>query len=127
MDRSFLNPVELYQPGTYSQAVRAGNTLYCAGVVGLDAQARSVGDRRAQIERAYENLVVLLKAGGATPADLVSTRVYLTHASDIALHREIRARYLTDPPTPYTQLVVQALGREDLIIEIECIAVPRGG
>ncbi len=127
MDRLFLNPAELYQPGTYSQAVRVGDTLYCAGVVGLDAQARPVGDRRAQIERAYENLVVLLKAGGATLEDLVSTRVYLTNVADIPLHRDIRAKYLTNPPTPYTQMVVQALGREDLIIEIECIAVTRRG
>ncbi len=126
MPREFINAKNSLTTPTYHQAVKVGNTIYLAGMVGLDAEGRSSPDVAVQIERAYENVKATLAATGATMEDLVTTRVYLTRTEDIPVHREIRQRYLTDPATPYTQIIVKALGREDLLVEIETVAVVDG-
>jgi enamine deaminase RidA (YjgF/YER057c/UK114 family) len=123
MTRTFINPEGLLSTPTYSHAVRVGNTIYCAGVVGLDKMARSSPDPATQIEKAYENLRVLIEDAGARMEEIVLSRVYLTRTEHIETHRAIRSRYITSPATPYTQLIVKALGREDLICEIETIVV----
>ena len=71
--------------GTYSQAVRAGKTLYLSGQIGLDAATgRLVDGIENQIPRVFENLKAVAEAGGGTLADAVKLTVYLTDLAHFA-------------------------------------------
>lgn len=85
MPKQYINPEGYYHTENYSHAVKVGNTIYIAGVVGVDDKGRTFGDGSivTQVDKAYENLKLVLTAAGATMEDLVSTRVYLTRARDI--------------------------------------------
>lgn len=72
--------------GTYSQAVRVGNTVYLSGQIPLDPASGQLvqGDIRAEIERAFANLQAVCEAAGGTLADLVKLNVYLTDLGHFA-------------------------------------------
>lgn len=125
MTKQYINPPDLYVSNAYSHAVRAGNTIYLAGMVGVDLEGNLVGDGSisAQVHGAYRSVKSALKDAGATLDDLVSTRVYLTKHEDIEPYKEAREQYLTRPGPGMTLLIVKALGRADLLFELEAIAV----
>ncbi len=72
--------------GTYSQAVRVGNTVYLSGQIPLDPVSGELvqGEIRAEIERAFANLKAVCEAAGGTLADLVKLNVYLTDLGHFA-------------------------------------------
>ena len=125
MPKQYINPESTYSTDAYSHAVKAGNTIYLAGVVGVDKYGNTVGDGTivTQIDAAYENLKATLAAAGATLEDLVSTRVYLTSADDFEVYKQTREKWLTHPGPTLTVLIVKALGRADLLFELEAVAV----
>jgi len=130
-DVQFLNPAGLGPPPGYSHVVVAhgpGRTIYIAGQVGADgawAVAGGPTDFRAQAVRVFENLKLALRAVGATFKDVVKTNMYLREgAADVAIFRDIRDAYVDRAAPPASTLVyVSALARDDLLIEIEAIAV----
>jgi reactive intermediate/imine deaminase len=72
--------------GTYSQAVRVGNTVYLSGQIPLDPVSGELvqGEIRAEIERAFANLKAVCEAAGGTLADLVKLNVYRTDLGHFA-------------------------------------------
>lgn len=128
MEKEYINPTSMYHTDDYSHAVKVGDTIYIAGVVGVDDQGVTVGDGsiKTQIDAAYANLKAVLDECGATFHDLVSTRVYLTDARYFEAYKQARKKYLTDPGPGLTVLIVKALGRADLDFELEAIAVVSG-
>jgi reactive intermediate/imine deaminase len=122
-----MNPQGLSTPTGYSHVVstRGGRTVYIAGQVALDAQARVVGagDLAAQTRQVFANLDIALKAAGATFANVVKTNYYLRDASQVAVIREIRAKYFTKELPASTLIEVPRLANPDFLIEIEVIAV----
>ena len=122
-----MNPAGLSTPTGYTHVVstRGGRTIYIAGQIALDAKGVLVGkgDLAAQTQQVFANLDVALKAAGATFANVVKTNYYLRDASQVAVVREIRAKYFTKELPASTLIEVPRLAQPDFLIEIEVIAV----
>lgn len=109
--------------GTYSQAVRAGNTVYCSGQIGLDPQTMQMVDGiDAQIRRVFDNLKAVAEAAGGTLNDVVRFTVYLTDLRHFAKVNEIMATYLNEPYPARAAIGVASLPR-DALVEIDAIMV----
>ena len=84
--------------GTYSQAVKVGNTIYLSGQIGLDPQGMQLVDGiEAQITRVFDNLQAVCEAAGASLNDIAKLNIFLTDLGHFALVNEIMARYLQQP------------------------------
>lgn len=129
MQKEVLNPESLVPNPAYSHVVKVtgGTTIYVAGQVGMDADWQVVGDDfDAQAMKAFENLKSALAAAGATPADLVSTTVYIVdHDQEkLAGLRKARGEVLAlDTPPTSTLVGVESLAQPGLLIEVDAIAV----
>ena len=110
--------------GPYSQAVAAGELVFCAGQVALDpASGDSVtGDVRAQTERVLDNLTAVLAAAGSDLRHVVKTTVYLTDFDDFAAMNEVYAKRFGDHRPARATVGVSALPK-GLRVEIECVAI----
>ena len=109
--------------GTYSQAVRAGNTLYLSGQIGLDPKTGLLVEGiDKQIERVFVNLKAVAEAAGASLADVVKLSVYLTDLANFARVNEIMARYFSQPYPARAVVGVVSLPRGALI-EADAIVV----
>ena len=127
----FTNPPTLSTPRGYSHIaeVPAGTRLvYIAGQVALDSTGQLIGagDLRAQAVAVFENLRRALTAAGATFNDVVKLNYYMVDASQIAVLREVRDRYVNRAAPPASTLVeVRRLFRDDVLLEVEAIAAVR--
>jgi reactive intermediate/imine deaminase len=85
--------------GTYSQAVKSGNTVYCSGQIPLDPVSMNLveGDMRTQVKRVFDNLQAVAEAAGGSLADVVKLNVFLIDLSHFALVNEIMAEYFRQP------------------------------
>jgi reactive intermediate/imine deaminase len=85
--------------GTYSQAVRVGDTVYLSGQVPLDPATMQMvaGDIEAQIRRVFENLKAVAEAAGGSLAQAVKVNVYLTDLANFAKVNEVMAQYCPQP------------------------------
>lgn len=110
--------------GTYSQAVRAGNTVYLSGQIPLDpATMELVGDEpSAQIERVFENLAAVAEAAGGSLADIVKLNIYLTDLGNFPLVNEIMARYFQKPYPARAAIGVAALPK-NAGVEMDAVLV----
>ncbi|MDH4134077.1 MAG: RidA family protein [Gammaproteobacteria bacterium] len=110
--------------GTYSQAVKAGNTVYLSGQIPLDPATGQMvaGDARAQIERVFQNLSAVAKAAGGSLADVVKLNVFLTDLGNFPLVNEIMAQHFTEPYPARAAIGVAALPR-GAEVEMDAIMV----
>ena len=110
--------------GPYSQAIAAGELIFCAGQVALEpASVDSVtGDVRAQTERVIDNLSAVLAAAGSDLQHVVKTTVYLTDFNDFAAMNEVYAKRFGDHRPARATVGVSALPK-GLRVEIECVAI----
>jgi len=124
MKKEYISPKGLFEPIGWSHAVKAGNTIYLAGMVGFDEQRNIVaGGFEGQTVKALENIKLVLEAAGASLKDVVKMTVYLTDMDNIIEFREIRARYFSPPMPASTGIEVSRLVLPELLVEIEAIAV----
>src|SRR5581483_7765905 len=81
--------------GTYSQAVRAGDTVYLSGQIPLDPKTMTLvtGDIEAEIRQVFENLKAVAEAAGSSLAQAVKVNVFLTDLTHFAKVNEIMASY----------------------------------
>jgi 2-iminobutanoate/2-iminopropanoate deaminase len=126
------NPDGVSPPiGTYSHLVKVETAdavwLHVSGQIAVDATGAivGVGDMRAQTERVYENLRVILEAHGATFADVVKMNTYVTSLEDLAGMREVRSQYLASDLPASTAVQVVALVVPEALIEVDAVAVIR--
>ena len=109
--------------GTYSQAVRAGDTLYLSGQIGLDpASMQLVEGIDAQIVRVFDNLKAVAAAAEASLADTVKLNVYLTDLANFGKVNETMARYFQQPYPARAAVGVAALPRGALV-EMDAVLV----
>jgi len=102
--------------GTYSQAVRVGDTVYLSGQIGLDpATMQMVDGIDAQIVRVFENLKAVAEAAGGTLADVVKLNVFLTDLGNFAKVNETMARYFSEPFPARAAVGVKELPRGALV------------
>lgn len=85
--------------GTYSQAVRAGDTVYLSGQVPLDPATMELvtGDIDKEIRRVFDNLKAVAAGAGASLAQAVKVNVYLTDLAHFAKVNEVMAEYIAQP------------------------------
>ena len=85
--------------GTYSQAVRAGDTVYLSGQIPLDPATGELvaGDMEAQVRRVFENLKAVCEAAGGDLSQVVKLTVYLTDLAHFALVNRVMAEYFRQP------------------------------
>lgn len=109
------------------EVVGAGRTLYCAGVVSVDADGRPAhpGDMQAQAMQALDNLEAILTAAGYGLADVVRLNTYVTSVQDYVAARPAVLQRLSAAGCAFaaTLLGVAQLARPELLIELEATAV----
>ncbi len=109
--------------GTYSQAVRAGDTVYLSGQIGLDpATGQLVEGIENQIRRVFGNLKAVAAAAGGSLAEVVKLTVYLTDLAHFGRVNEIMVEYFDKPYPARAAVGVAALPRGALI-EADAILV----
>ena len=109
--------------GPYSQAVVAGNLMFCSGQIALDpATGTMVGVSPAeQTERVMKNVGALLAAEGLSLTDVVKATVFATDMGAFPAVNEVYARFFTSEPPARSFVEVSALPKNALV-EIEVIA-----
>lgn len=110
--------------GTYSQAIRAGDTIYVSGQIPLDPDTGELvaGDIAAQITRVFDNLQAVAEGAGVTLQNAVKITVYLTDLANFATVNEIMARYFEQPYPARAALGVASLPK-DAEVEADAILV----
>lgn len=108
--------------GTYSQAVRAGDTVYISGQIPLDPSTGQMvaGDIDAEIRRVFDNLKAIAEAAGGSLAHAAKVTVFLTDLSHFARVNEIMATYFPQPWPARAAVGVAALPK-GARVEVECI------
>ena len=102
--------------GTYSQAVRVGQTVYLSGQIGLDPQTMQLLDGiDAQIVRVFDNLKAVAEAAGGSLADVVKLNVFLTDLANFGKVNEAMARYFSEPFPARAAVGVKELPRGALV------------
>lgn len=109
--------------GPYSQAIMAGDLIFCSGQIPLDPLSGKMveGGIEEQTRQVMKNLGEVLKAAGANYADLVKTTIYLTDLNFFPQVNDIYAGYLGDKPPARATVEVAALPKGALV-EIDGIA-----
>jgi reactive intermediate/imine deaminase len=127
-ERRFLAPETLPRPVGYSHVVDApaSRIIYISGQVPLDAASHLVGegDYEAQTRQVFENLTRALEAADASWRDVVKLTYFLRDVGEIASVRAVRDEYVDAKAPPASSLVeVSGLFRDDVLIEIEAVAI----
>ena len=107
--------------GTYSQAIRAGDTVYLSGQIGLDPATMQMGEGvEGQTHRVFRNLAAVAAAAGLTLDHAVRMTVYLTDLAHFARVNEIMAQYVREPYPARAAIGVAGLPRGALV-EVDAI------
>jgi 2-iminobutanoate/2-iminopropanoate deaminase len=110
--------------GPYSQGIRSGSLLFCAGQIPLDPRTGRIvaGDISAQTKRVLENIAAILKAEHLTFNHVVKTTIFLVSMDDFQAVNEIYATYFRETPPARSTVAVVALPK-GAKVEIEVIAM----
>ncbi|HPR82688.1 MAG TPA: RidA family protein [Pontiellaceae bacterium] len=124
MKKEIIRTSDAPEPvGPYSQAVKAGGTLYCSGQIPLNPATGAIPDGiNAQTLQVLANLSAVLKAGGADFSNVVKTTVFLKDMNDFPAMNAIYAEAFTGTP-PARSTVQAARLPKDVLVEIDAIAV----
>lgn len=110
--------------GPYSQAIKAGNTLYCSGQIAIDPATNQMVTEtiEAETEQVLKNLGAVLKAAGMDYSDVVSATVYMTDIQNYSRINSVYAKYFSTQPPARAAVQVANLPK-NANVEIACIAV----
>ena len=108
--------------GTYSQAVKTGNTVYLSGQIPLIPETMELieGDMRNQIKQVFDNLTAVAKASGGSLSDISKLNIFLTDLSHFPLVNEIMAEYFSEPYPARAAVGVASLPK-DALVEMDAI------
>jgi len=110
--------------GTYSQAVKVGNTVYLSGQIPLVPTTMEMveGDIRAQITRVFDNLAAVAEASGGSLQDIVKLNVFLTDLSNFPVVNEVMAEFFNEPYPARAAVGVAALPK-GAAVEMDAVMV----
>jgi reactive intermediate/imine deaminase len=110
--------------GPYSQAIRAGNTVYLSGQIPLNPVTMEIvkGDIRTQIRQVFDNLAAVAEASGGSLANAVRLTVYLTDLANFPVVNEVMAQYCQEPYPARAAIGVAQLPR-GAAVEVDGILV----
>lgn len=102
--------------GTYSQAIKVGNTVYLSGQIALDPATMQLKESiEDQIVQVFENLKAVCEAAGGSLADIAKLNIFLTDLSHFALVNETMAKYFAEPYPARAAIGVASLPRGALV------------
>ena len=110
--------------GTYSQAIKVGDTVYLSGQIPLVPETMELveGDMQANIRRVFDNLTAVAEAAGGSLADIVKLNIFLTDLSNFALVNEVMATYFSEPYPARAAVGVASLPK-DVAVEMDAVMV----
>jgi reactive intermediate/imine deaminase len=112
--------------GTYSQAVKVGDTVYLSGQIGLDPTNMQLAEGiDAQIVRVFDNLKAVAEAAGGSLADVVKLNVFLTDLAHFKTVNEVMGCYFSEPFPARAAVGVASLPR-DALVEADAVMVVGG-
>jgi len=113
--------------GTYSQAVKVGDTVYLSGQIPLvpDTMQLVEGDMAAQVSQVFDNLQAVAKAAGGSLADIVKLNIFLTDLGHFPLVNEVMARYFHEPYPARAAIGVASLPK-GAAVEADAVMVLAG-
>ena len=118
MNKEIISTTDAPQAiGTYSQAVKVGNTVYLSGQIPLVPETMELieGDMRVQITRVFDNLTAVAKAAGGSLADISKLNIFLTDLSHFPLVNEVMAEYFFEPYPARAAIGVASLPKSALV------------
>ena len=96
--------------GTYSQAIKAGDTVYLSGQIPLDPQRMELVEGfEAQTVQVFENLKAVCEAAGGSLVDIVKLNIFLTDLANFATVNEVMSRYFQQPYPARAAIGISAL------------------
>lgn len=127
MKRSIIQTDEAPQAiGSYSQAVRAGNTVYISGQIPLDPASMTLveGPVEVHVRRVFDNLAAVAKAAGGNLQDVAKLNVYLTDLNDFAVVNQVMSEFFQEPYPARAAVGVASLPKDarveaDAVLEFE--------
>ena len=112
--------------GTYSQAVKAGSTVYMSGQIPLDPASMQLAgeDMRVQISQVFDNLQAVAEAAGGTLDHVVKLNIFLTDLAHFPLVNEVMSKYFSKPYPARAAIGVAALPKDagvemDAVMQLE--------
>ncbi len=110
--------------GTYSQAVKVGDTVYISGQIPLIPETMEVheGDFSDHVRQVFQNLSAIAEAAGGSLSDFVKINVFLTDLSNFATVNEVMAEFFTQPYPARAAVQIAALPK-DVAVEADAIMV----
>ncbi|MFF2166640.1 RidA family protein [Streptomyces sp. NPDC058175] len=131
-ERQSINPPptqEIYDRLHFSQATRVGDLIWVSGQVGIDTTDMKPGDgMEAQARLAFDNVRTVLRAAGASLADIVELTTFHTDLrGDIQEFVQVKDEFLPDRYPSWTAVGVTQLARPELLVEIRVVAVAGSG
>ena len=108
--------------GTYSQAVKTGNTVYLSGQIPLVPETMEMvsGDIEQQVRRVFDNLSAVAEAAGGSLADLAKLNIFLVDLSHFAKVNEVMAEYFSEPYPARAAIGVASLPK-DAGVEMDAV------
>jgi reactive intermediate/imine deaminase len=108
--------------GTYSQAVKCGDTVYVSGQIPLDPKSGQLiaGNMDAEIRRVFDNLRAIITAAGGNFTHVAKLNVFLTDLSHFALVNQIMSEYFAEPYPARAAIQVAALPK-GASVEMDCV------
>jgi len=108
--------------GTYSQAVRCGNTVYVSGQIPLDPKTGQLvgGDMEAQVRRVFDNLKAIVTAANGEFAQVAKVNVFLVDLAHFQLVNKVMSEYFREPYPARAAVGVAALPK-GAQVEIDCV------
>jgi enamine deaminase RidA (YjgF/YER057c/UK114 family) len=130
MSVEYINPESMHKNPAFTQAISVSGphkTVYIGGQNGVDEKGEVVGrgDFKKQVEQLYKNLLTVLDAAGARPEHVVKWTIYVVQGQSIqeGLGAFQKVWPLNGQPPAITVVYVAALGRPEILCEIDAIAV----
>ena len=110
--------------GTYSQAVRVGNTVYLSGQIPLVPETMQMveGDIAVQVRQCFQNLAAIAEAAGGSLNDCVKVHVFLTDLANFPIVNQVMAEFFNEPYPARAAIGVAALPRAAQV-EVDAIMV----
>lgn len=122
MKQTINTPKAPQAVGTYSQAVKAGNTVYLSGQIPFVPETMTIveGDFAERVRQVFRNLAAVAEAAGGSLHDAAKFNVYLTDMGNFATVNQVMAEFVDEPYPARAAVAVKALPK-DADIEIEGI------
>jgi 2-iminobutanoate/2-iminopropanoate deaminase len=118
-DKRVIRPSGAVPGGNFSPGILVDGTLYISGQGGEDAGGKIPASFEKEVQQALDNIGVILKEAGMTPADVVSVQVYLTNADHFQRMNAVYTNYFKDPrPTRTTVVVAKLVGPGNIEITV---------